>query len=163
MIENKAMAFRLEHLHRAFAAENELAFAAWAYATRDPIAAVTAKGYFHGCHRQLTVGDLIFCAVAQPPPRAPDEAGRERQRCLLLVTRMDWDGIETRLAQDWGTADHAPAPAPAITATAPAQAPSRKRQPRISGRADVAGCGQRPPRLAGGARRGRGCRRGGVR
>ena len=146
------MTFRLEQLHRAFAAENELAFAAWAYATRDPIAAVTAKGYFHGCHRQLTVGDLIFCAVAQPPPRAPAEAGRERQRCLLLVTRMDWDGIETRLAQDWGTADHAPAPA----AAAPGPMRPRKRQPRISGRADVAGCGQRPPRLARGSRRGAG-------
>ena len=63
LIEIMAMTFRLEQLHRAFAAENEMAFAAWAYATRDPIGAVSAKGYFHGCHRQLTVGDLIFCAV----------------------------------------------------------------------------------------------------
>ena len=139
------MAFRLEHLHRAFAAENELAFTAWAYATRDPIAAVTAKGYFHGCQRQLTVGDLIFCAAAQPPPRAPAEAGRERRRCLLLVTRLDWDGIETRLAQDWGTADHAPAPA---TTTAPAQAPAQVASTKATvgrvGWSDAAGCGQRP-------------------
>lgn len=139
------MAFQLEHLHRAFAAENELAFTAWAYATRDPIAAVTVKGYFHGCHRQLTVGDLIFCAVAQPPPRAPAEAGRERQRCLLLVTRMDGGGIETRLAQDWGSADHAPAPA---TTKTPDHAPSRKRRCGVSGWSDTVGYLRRSRRSA---------------
>ncbi len=96
------MAFRLEHLHRVFGAENEIGFDAWAYATRDALGLVLAKGYFQRCQSRLKAGDLIFCASDQPEPRAPAQDGRGRQRSLLLVTDVVWDGIVTRLVQDWG-------------------------------------------------------------
>lgn len=96
------MAFRLEHLHRVFGAENEIGFDAWAYATRDPLGRVLGKGYFQRCQSRLKAGDLIFCASDQPAPRAPAQDGLGRQRSLLLVLDVAWDGIVTRLVQDWG-------------------------------------------------------------
>lgn len=90
-----------------FGAENEIGFDAWAYATRDPLDLVLAKGYFQRCQSRLKAGDLIFCASDQPEPRAPAQAGRGRQRSLLLVTDVVWDGIVTRLVQDWGRLEHA--------------------------------------------------------
>lgn len=107
------MGFRLEHLHRVFGAENAVGFEAWAYATRDRLGEVLGKGYFERCQSRLKPGDLIFCASEQPEPRAAPTAARERQRCLLLVTGVAWEGVETRLAQDWGRLDVPPALAPA--------------------------------------------------
>jgi hypothetical protein len=104
------MAFRAEHLNRAFGAENEHAFTAWAFATPDPLAAVLAKGYFRGCRRQFRPGDLVFCATGQPGGAAeiPADGQGERRRSLLLVTSLMVDGIEVRLVQDWGSPGAAP-------------------------------------------------------
>lgn len=152
------MAFRLEHLHRVFGAENEIGFDAWAYATRDALGLVLAKGYFQRCQSRLKAGDLIFCASDQPEPRAPAQAGRGRQRSLLLVTDVVWDGIVTRLVQDWGrleptdVAEAPPPTAPAVVMTAVAgepgvtapAAPARRHvQAKFTARAVEPG---RPPR-----------------
>ena len=154
------MTFRLEHLHRVFGAENEIGFDAWAYATRDALGLVLAKGYFQRCQSRLKAGDLIFCASDQPEPHAPAQDGRGRQRSLLLVTDVVWDGIVTRLVQDWGRlepADVAEAPpttAPAVAramaavagepgVTAPAAPARRHAEAKFTARAVEIG---RPPR-----------------
>jgi hypothetical protein len=110
------MAFRAEHLNRAFGAENEHAFTAWAFATPDPLAAVLGKGYFRGCRRRFRPGDLVFCATGQPGAAAPEimaDGQNDRQRALLLVTSLTLDGIEVRLVQDWGSPGAVPEVAPA--------------------------------------------------
>ena len=110
------MAFRLEHLHRVFGAENEIGFDAWAYATRDPLGRVLGKGYFQRCQSRLKAGDLIFCASDQPAPRAPAQDGLGRQRSLLLVLDVAWDGIVTRLVQDIGALEDSLVRRPALPA-----------------------------------------------
>ena len=140
------MAFRWPHLHRVFGAENEIGFDAWAYATRDALGLVLAKGYFQRCQSRLKAGDLIFCASDQPEPRAPAQVGRGRQRSLLLVTDVVWDGIATRFVQDWGRLEAAAmAAAPTATAgvTATAVPARRQAQAKFTARAVEIG---RPPR-----------------
>jgi len=126
------MVLQLEQLGRAFAAETEHMFTVWTLATPEPLAAVLAPGYFMRCLSRFRLGDLVVCATRQPStaPQVPPDANPDRQRCLLMVTRLAWDGVEVRLVQDWGS----PLAAPAV--------PTPARKPRRSGLgwADAAIC-----------------------
>lgn len=113
------MTARLEDLQRAFGAETALPLSVWTYATLDPLEAVLAKGYFKGCLSQFRLGDLLLCATDEVPNRHEVAGEHRRRRALLMVTAMDWRGIETRLVQDLGT--------PARTAAGLALAARRRR------------------------------------
>jgi hypothetical protein len=136
------MALQLEQLGRAFAAETEHAFTVWTLATPEPLAAVLAPGYFTRCLSRFRLGDLVLCGARQPStaPSVPWDANPDRQRCLLMVTRLAWDGVEVRVVQDWGSPL---APAAMVRAREGARAGKRWR-PGVTGWSDAGGSGQRP-------------------
>ena len=119
------MALQLEQLGRAFASETEHGFTVWTLATPEPLAAVLAPGYFLRCLSRFRLGDLVLCAARQPStaPHVPPDANPDRQRCLLMVTRLAWDGVEVRVVQDWGSPL-----APPAAAKARDEAPARKQR-----------------------------------
>jgi hypothetical protein len=127
------MPVRVDDLLRVFGAENDKPFNVWTYSTLDGLAEVLAKGYFRRCHRELRLGDLIFCGTDQPADHTEIETKRDRRRCLLMVTSVAAEGIEVRLVQDWGSPEAAPEPGPA----------PRKRAPALLGRPVRARIGRR--------------------
>lgn len=103
------MTVRLEYLQRAFGAENALPLSFWTYSTVDPLEEVLAKGYFRQCMSQFRLGDLVICATDEPTNRHDILGKRDRRRVLLMVTLLDWRGIETRVVQDWGSPERSAA------------------------------------------------------
>jgi len=107
------MPVRVDDLLRVFGAENDKPFNVWTYSTLDGLAEVLTKGYFRRCHRELRLGDLIFCGTDQSADHTEIHTKRDRRRCLLMVTSVAAEGIEVRLVQDWGSPEAAPEARPA--------------------------------------------------
>lgn len=98
------MSWRRGSLQELFNTGTELEWAAYHFATNDPLEEALEPGYFAHWGDRLRPGDLIFFGCNGWRGRQPNSTSRDTavRRALLMVVEAGPSRAVVRLAQDWG-------------------------------------------------------------